>query len=72
MESIIRFFEKRHCEIKDYSRKEMQGWIDKMLDYLGGEIWVNKLQNSDHPMARLWNRKDYMATNELLAFLCVY
>ncbi len=62
------FFENRQCVINNYSRKEMQGWIDKMLDYLGGEIWLNKSQNVDHPIVRLWNRKDYMATNELLSF----
>lgn len=68
MGSTISFFEKRQCAIKDYSREEMQGWIDKMLNYLGGEIWIKKSQNVDHPIVRLWKRKDYMATNELLSF----
>ena len=54
--------------IRDVPVDEMNGWLDKMFGYLGGDVWLSKACNAAHPIVRLWNRKDFMATNELVNF----
>lgn len=62
------YLEHRQNAIEDISADEMNGWLNKMIDYLGGDIWLSKLHNAAHPIVKLWNRKDFMATNELINF----
>lgn len=65
---MIDFLKDRQNVIDDISEKEINLWIEKMLNYLGGDIWLKKSRNVDHPIVKLWNRRDFMATNELVNF----
>lgn len=62
------YLEHRQNVIEDIPVEEMNGWLNKMVEYLGGDIWFSKSHNADHPIVKLWNRKDFMATNELVNF----
>lgn len=50
----------------DIPDETIENWISLMLSYLGGEAWLSKHKN--HPISRLWYRKDAMSTNELVTF----
>lgn len=54
--------------ICDVPAEEINGWLSKMVGYLGGDVWLSKACNTAHPIVKLWNRKDFMATNELVNF----
>lgn len=62
------YLEQRQNEIEDISVDEINSWLNKMVEYLGGDIWFSKSYNAAHPIVKLWNRKDFMATNELVNF----
>lgn len=62
------YLEHRVNAIDDLSAEEMNEWLNKMVDYLGGDIWLSKACNIRHPIVKLWKRKDFMATNELINF----
>ena len=62
------FLKHRQCVIDDIPEDTINAWISKMLNYLGGDIWLKKSKNVNHPIVKLWNRKDFMATNELINF----
>lgn len=62
------YLEQRQNVIEDISGDEINGWLNKMVEYLGGDIWFSKSHNAAHPIVKLWNRKDFMATNELVNF----
>lgn len=62
------FLKKRQNAIQNIPEKTINDWVEKMLRYLGGEVWLKKSKNVNHPIVKLWGRKDAMATNELVNF----
>lgn len=62
------YLEGRQNAIDDIPVDEVNGWLSKLVEYLGGDIWFSKSCNAAHPIVKLWNRKDFMATNELINF----
>ena len=65
---MVDYLAHRQNAIHEIPEHEINLWFDKMLKYLGGDIWLMKSSNNGHPIVKLWNRKDYMATNELINF----
>ena len=65
---MIDFLKNRQNTIIDIPKQQINEWITTLFELLGGEVWLNKSSNVDHPIVKLWNRRDFMSTNELVNF----